>query len=60
MADGAGDNVAHHKHGKSGDGDATQDHQDLLEPVERAPLQVSLLLQDEATESVHDRFQNPE
>ena len=32
----------------------------LLERIERAPFQVALLLQDEAIESAHDRFSNPE
>ncbi|MEH2559286.1 hypothetical protein V1286_006815 [Bradyrhizobium algeriense] len=59
VADGAGDDVAHHQDRESGDGDGAENHQNLFEPVERAPFQVALLLQHEAIESVHDRFSNP-
>ena len=51
VADGAGDDVAHHQDGEAGDGDAAQNHQHVFEQIERAPFQVALLLQDEAIES---------
>ena len=58
MADRAGDDVAHHQHAEAGDGDAAQDHQDVFERIERAPLQVALLLQDQAVIRRHLRIPN--
>ena len=37
-ADGAGDDVAQHQHAEAGDGDPAQDHQDMLERIERGPF----------------------
>src|SRR5438093_11949360 len=52
-ADAAGDDVAHHQDAKSGDSDAAKNHQDVLEWIKRAPLEVALLLQDQPAKALH-------
>src|SRR5581483_5410455 len=53
MSDQARDNVCKHDHAEAGDGYAAQQHQRLLKPIERAPLEVTLMLQHEAVELRH-------
>src|SRR5262249_18268615 len=40
VPDGARNDVGQHHHAKTGDGEATQDHQDVFEWIERTPFQM--------------------